>query len=219
MRIVEGVRGRVAMRMRAVDRASDYGVDRALGRAASDDALRRDRRAGRVPALHAACRLRGEDVNDRRRVRRVEGASGSPSRSPGTSRYEAAADRSRIRRGAGTHRDLVERVERRGARSRRARSATRSLRSLITLKALTYEPTGGIVAAPTTSLPEEIGGVRNWDYRYCWLRDATLDARGADPRAGYTEEAQAWRDWLLRAGRRRSRDRSRSCTGSAASGG
>jgi GH15 family glucan-1,4-alpha-glucosidase len=72
------------------------------------------------------------------------------------------------------------------------------VRSLITLKALTYAPSGGIVAAPTTSLPEQLGGPRNWDYRYCWIRDATytllvlLDA-------GYTEEAAAWRDWLLRA--------------------
>jgi GH15 family glucan-1,4-alpha-glucosidase len=71
-------------------------------------------------------------------------------------------------------------------------------RSLITLKALTYAPTGGIVAAPTTSLPEWIGGVRNWDYRYCWLRDATLTLL-AFLRAGYVEEAGAWRDWLLRA--------------------
>ncbi|GGX78766.1 glucoamylase [Streptomyces minutiscleroticus] len=72
------------------------------------------------------------------------------------------------------------------------------VRSLITLKALTFEPTGGIVAAPTTSLPEEIGGVRNWDYRYCWLRDSTLTL-GALLAAGYREEAAAWRDWLLRA--------------------
>ncbi|MCX5556640.1 glycoside hydrolase family 15 protein [Streptomyces sp. NBC_00038] len=72
------------------------------------------------------------------------------------------------------------------------------MRSLITLKALTYEPTGGIVAAPTTSLPEELGGVRNWDYRYCWLRDSTLTL-GALLSAGYHEEAEAWRDWLLRA--------------------
>ncbi|MGA4842781.1 glycoside hydrolase family 15 protein [Streptomyces sp. G45] len=72
------------------------------------------------------------------------------------------------------------------------------VRSLITLKALTYGPTGGIVAAPTTSLPEELGGVRNWDYRYCWLRDATLTL-GALLGAGYVEEAEAWRDWLLRA--------------------
>ncbi|MFF0586454.1 glycoside hydrolase family 15 protein [Streptomyces sp. NPDC003781] len=72
------------------------------------------------------------------------------------------------------------------------------VRSLITLKALTYQPTGGIVAAPTTSLPEEPGGVRNWDYRFCWLRDSTLTL-GALLSAGYLEEAEAWRDWLLRA--------------------
>ncbi|HXW05470.1 MAG TPA: glycoside hydrolase family 15 protein [Vicinamibacterales bacterium] len=72
------------------------------------------------------------------------------------------------------------------------------MRSLITLKALTYAPTGGIVAAATTSLPEWIGGVRNWDYRYCWLRDASFTLH-ALMRFGYVEEALAWRDWLLRA--------------------
>ena len=71
-------------------------------------------------------------------------------------------------------------------------------RSLITLKALTYAPTGGIVAAATTSLPEHLGGVRNWDYRYCWLRDATFTLL-AFRNLGYYEEAKAWRDWLLRA--------------------
>ncbi len=71
-------------------------------------------------------------------------------------------------------------------------------RSLITLKALTYEPTGGIAAAPTTSLPEQIGGPRNWDYRFCWLRDATLTLL-AFMNAGYYDEARRWRDWLLRA--------------------
>ena len=82
-------------------------------------------------------------------------------------------------KGAGRHADLVS-------------------RSLITLKALTYSPTGGIVAAPTASLPELIGGERNWDYRFCWLRDSTLTLL-ALMNAGYFEEAEAWRDWLLRA--------------------
>ncbi len=72
------------------------------------------------------------------------------------------------------------------------------VRSLITLKSLTYSPTGGIVAAPTTSLPEDLGGERNWDYRYCWLRDATVTLE-ALLRSGFTHEAREWREWLLRA--------------------
>lgn len=72
------------------------------------------------------------------------------------------------------------------------------MRSLITLKALTYGPTGGIVAAPTMSLPEQIGGVRNWDYRYCWLRDATFTLYALMV-GGYLEEARAWRQWLVNA--------------------
>lgn len=71
-------------------------------------------------------------------------------------------------------------------------------RSLMILKALSFEPTGGIVAAPTTSLPERIGGARNWDYRFCWLRDATLTLQALMD-AGYFDEARAWRDWLVRA--------------------
>ena len=72
------------------------------------------------------------------------------------------------------------------------------VRSLITLKALTFKPTGGVVAAPTTSLPEQLGGTRNWDYRFCWLRDATFTLCAMFA-GGYDDEAQAWRDWLLRA--------------------
>ena len=71
-------------------------------------------------------------------------------------------------------------------------------RSLITLKALTYRPSGGIVAAVTTSLPERIGGSRNWDYRYCWLRDTAFTLLVL-MQAGYVDEAMAWRQWLLRA--------------------
>jgi GH15 family glucan-1,4-alpha-glucosidase len=72
------------------------------------------------------------------------------------------------------------------------------MRSLITLKALTYKPTGGIIAAPTTSLPEILGGAKNWDYRFCWLRDATFTLL-ALMNSGYTEEASCWHGWLLRA--------------------
>ena len=72
------------------------------------------------------------------------------------------------------------------------------MRSLITLKALTYEPSGGLVAAATTSLPEQIGGVRNWDYRFCWLRDATFSLYALTV-GGYMDEARAWREWLIRA--------------------
>ena len=84
-----------------------------------------------------------------------------------------------------------------GAAPPRGRGARRS-RSLITLKALTYYPTGGIVAAPTTSLPEQPNGVRNWDYRYCWLRDSTFTLN-ALLHAGYHEEASSWLKWLSRA--------------------
>ncbi len=85
-----------------------------------------------------------------------------------------------------------------GDRSNGGRWEEAVSRSLMVLKALTYQPTGGIVAAPTTSLPEQIGGVRNWDYRYCWLRDATF-ALDALLESGFEDEAQAWRSWLLRA--------------------
>ena len=87
------------------------------------------------------------------------------------------------------------------------------MRSLITLKALTFGPTGGIVAAPTTSLPEKLGGARNWDYRFCWLRDATFTLL-ALMNSGYTEEASAWHNWLLARGSGRARRTCRSCTAS-----
>jgi GH15 family glucan-1,4-alpha-glucosidase len=87
----------------------------------------------------------------------------------------------------------------------RGRHAEAVRRSLLTLKALTYAPTGGVAAAATTSLPELIGGKRNWDYRFCWLRDAAFTL-GALVGGGYVDEAQAWRDWLLRAAAGRGAD-------------
>ena len=110
-------------------------------------------------------------------------------------RGSAAGDRSgtRAARDGGLLEQMVGTL-----RAVRANGTNAVMRSLITLKGLTYAPTGGIVAAATTSLPEEIGGVRNWDYRYCWLRDATFTLF-ALMSAGYLDEARAWREWLLRA--------------------
>ena len=108
-----------------------------------------------------------------------------------------AASRLDRGRGADRHRRVLDALDRPAAATTgRWQDAVR--RALITLKALTYAPTGGIVAAATTSLPEQLGGPRNWDYRYCWLRDATFTLQ-ALLGTGYVDEATAWREWLLRA--------------------
>ena len=99
--------------------------------------------------------------------------------------------------GGRRHRGVLGRVDVQGDATTGAGRA-RSRRSLVVLKALTFQPTGGIVAAATTSLPEQLGGPRNWDYRYCWLRDAALTLQ-ALLGAGFKAEAGKWRDWLLRA--------------------
>lgn len=192
VRIVEGVSGRVPMRMELALRF-DYGrsvpwvrrVDRRLHAVAGPDAV----------VLDTPVRTRGEGLCT---VAEFEVAAGErvpfvlewhPSHQPAgpsVDAVEAVAETFRWWEAwvgrcnyGGEWRDAV-------------------VRSLITLKALTYAPTGGIVAAATTSLPEQLGGVRNWDYRFCWLRDATFTLY-ALMSAGYRDEAQAWRDWLLRA--------------------
>jgi GH15 family glucan-1,4-alpha-glucosidase len=192
VRIVEGVRGSVKLRMEMALRF-DYGrtVPWVTG---TPDGVR----AVAGPALailHASVPVHGENLKTVadftvRKGQRVwftltYGASYEPD--PRQIDFQRALNDSlRIWRGwskrlnyKGKYRDAVE-------------------RSLITLKAMTFRPTGGIVAAVTTSLPESIGGVRNWDYRYCWLRDTTFTLL-ALMNAGYFEEATAWQDWLLRA--------------------
>jgi GH15 family glucan-1,4-alpha-glucosidase len=193
VRIVEGLRGTVPMRMELVVRFG-YGrtvpwarrqANGALGMVAGPDAV----------YLHTPVHTHGENL---RTVAEFEVREGERvpftlvwdeshrEPPPAPDPEEALAETVAYWRGWG------ERSTYGG------RWAAEVQRSLVTLKALTYGPTGGIVAAPTTSLPEDVGGVRNWDYRYCWLRDATFTLQSFMV-AGYTEEAAAWRDWLLRA--------------------
>ena len=192
VRIVEGVRGRVEMEMELVIRF-DYGdvvpwvrnVEGTLVAIAGPDAV----------ALRTPVELEGRDLRTHGSFTVAEGdrvpfvLTWFPSNEPLPTPVEpdVALD--------DTESYWQEWADRCTYYGRRHDAGHRSL---LTLKALTYAPTGGIVAAPTTSLPEALGGVRNWDYRYCWLRDATLTLL-ALLRAGYIEEARSWRDWLLRA--------------------
>jgi GH15 family glucan-1,4-alpha-glucosidase len=192
VRIVHGLRGRVSMRMQLIVRF-DYGCvvpwvrrrGRLLSAVAGPDAL----------ALHTPVETRGHDLTT---VAEFAIAAGETTPfmltwHPSHVRAPRALDpHAALRDTESWWRDWSSRAVYDG------RWREQVERSLIVLKALTYAPTGGIVAAPTTSLPEQLSGIRNWDYRYCWLRDATftLDALLT---AGYTQEARAWRDWLLRA--------------------
>jgi GH15 family glucan-1,4-alpha-glucosidase len=192
VRLVEGVSGRVRMRMELVIRF-DYGKivpwvrqrDGCLWAVAGPDAL----------VLKSAVPTRGEGLTT---VAEFEVAAGDrvpfvltwhPAHVEAPPGVEAA---SAIEETDAWWREWSGRYRPRGAWGDPVE------RSLITLKALTYGPTGGVVAAPTTSLPEDIGGVRNWDYRFCWLRDATLTLYSL-LQSGYVDEAREWRDWLLRA--------------------
>jgi GH15 family glucan-1,4-alpha-glucosidase len=192
VRVVEGVSGRVRMAMELVIRF-DYGrsvpwvrrVDGRLAAVAGPDAL----------VLDTPVPTHGEDL---RTVAEFEVGAGD--RIPFVLEWHAAHEVpgppiDAVEAVADTERWWAEWVGR-GRHEGEWRDAV--VRSLVALKALTYAPTGGIVAAATTSLPEQLGGVRNWDYRFCWLRDATFTLY-ALMTAGYRREAQAWRDWLLRA--------------------
>jgi GH15 family glucan-1,4-alpha-glucosidase len=193
MRIVEGLRGRVPMRMKLALRP-DYGSIVPWVEAASDgvvatagpDAFR----------LSTPLPLRVEDGAVGSEFVIVEGARErlvltwhlSYDDTPSVEDADSALARTEL-----WWREWSERCQYRGA------YRDQVLNSLIVLKALTSETTGAVIAAPTTSLPEEIGGVRNWDYRYCWLRDSVF-ALEALLKAGYTDEALAFRDYLLRVG-------------------
>ncbi|MBV8599583.1 MAG: glycoside hydrolase family 15 protein, partial [Actinobacteria bacterium] len=194
VRIVEGVRGTVEMRSELIVRF-DYGsivpwvrrVDNARVAVAGPDAL----------CFRAGARTRGED---RRTISTFTVSEGD--RVPFVLTWYPSHDEVPV---AIDPEEALRETDEfwrewTGACPIQLPSEWRDVmqRSLIVLKALTYEPTGGIVAAPTTSLPESIGGVRNWDYRYCWLRDATLTLMSLLV-AGFHDEAMAWRDWLLRA--------------------
>jgi GH15 family glucan-1,4-alpha-glucosidase len=192
VRIVEGVRGVVRMRMELALRF-DYGRTVPWVTAIEDGV--RAVAGPNLAILHASVPVHGENLTtvaefEMRRGKRVwftltHGRSYLPD--PKKISYRRALSD-------------TERIWKRWTSRFRFRSEHRQVveRSLITLKALTFRPTGGIVAAATCSLPEAIGGVRNWDYRYCWLRDTTFTLL-ALANAGYFDEAVAWQDWLLRA--------------------
>jgi GH15 family glucan-1,4-alpha-glucosidase len=193
VRIVRGVRGDVAMSMELVLRF-DYGHTVPWVTRLDDGALRAI--AGPdMAVLRTAAPLRGENLKTLSDFTIHEGESISfvLSYAPSTDDVSQSADPEQaLQETAGFWQDWAGRARLDGE------YASELERSLITLKALTYRRTGGIVAAPTTSLPESLSGQRNWDYRYCWLRDATFTLL-ALMNAGYYEEAHAWRDWLLRA--------------------
>jgi GH15 family glucan-1,4-alpha-glucosidase len=192
VRIVEGTRGRVPMRLDLVFRL-DYGSLVPWVRRTSDGI----RAIGGASALRlrTPIALRGERFHT---VSEFTVTAGQ--RVPFTLSWAASAAPDPAAVEPESAIETTERWWREWSQRCRYEGEWREavVRSLITLKALTYAPTGGLVAAATTSLPEKLGGVRNWDYRYCWLRDATFGLY-ALMTGGYVDEARAWRAWLLRA--------------------
>ncbi|MGE0222443.1 MAG: glycoside hydrolase family 15 protein [Acetobacteraceae bacterium] len=194
VRLVVGERGRVPIRMELVVRFG-YGALVPWVHRQEDGTLHAVAGPDQV-VLRTPAPLRGEDMKILSSFTVAEGEvvpfslTYAPSHEPAPDPVDpqVALEATEQFWAAWSGRARVEAGERRDA----------VMRSLITLKALTFAPTGGIVAAPTTSLPETLGGIRNWDYRFCWLRDATLSLL-ALMNAGFYDEAGAWRDWLLRA--------------------
>ncbi len=192
VRIVEGLRGALQMRMELVIRF-DYGsvvpwvrrCNGVLQATAGPDTLE----------LYTPIAVRGEDM---RTVAEFSVRAGE--RVPFTLNYRPSYEGSQSAIDPERALRSTQRSWRKWSKQSTAEGPWREaiVRSLITLKALTYKPTGGIVAAPTTSLPEQPAGVRNWDYRYCWLRDATFTLN-VMLLAGYKEEAKSWLEWLSRA--------------------
>ncbi|HTM32488.1 MAG TPA: glycoside hydrolase family 15 protein [Vicinamibacterales bacterium] len=193
VRIVRGERGRVRLRMELTLRF-DYGRTVPWVTRMSDGALRAIAGPDLV-VLHTSVPLRGEDLKT---VADFEVAAGESATFVLTHGLSYHPPPKPIEPQGAL--DATEKFWTKWASRNESSGEFADVvgRSLMTLKALTYAPTGGVVAAPTTSLPESLGGSRNWDYRFCWLRDATLTLLSL-MNAGYYDEARAWRDWLLRA--------------------
>lgn len=193
LRLVRGVRGRVPMRLQFIVRF-DYGTIIPWVSRLDDGRLQAIAGPDRV-VLSAPVELRGEDL---RTIADFEVAEGEEVPFALTWSFSFLDLPPEIDV-ASSIQDVTRSWEQWSAsHTPKGAYSDAVLRSLITLKALTHHLSGGIIAAATTSLPEEIGGVRNWDYRYCWLRDSTFTLY-ALMEAGFIEEAKAWRDWLLRA--------------------
>jgi GH15 family glucan-1,4-alpha-glucosidase len=191
-RIVQGIRGKVSMRM-DLSLRFDYGQTIPWVTHIRDGV--RAVAGPNLAVLHASVPVRGENLTTVAEFTVGRGERVSFSLTYGRS-YEEAPRKINPEKALKIAEQFWRRWSRRLKHQGRYREAIE--RSLITLKALTFRPTGGIVAAATTSLPEAIGGVRNWDYRFCWLRDTTFTLL-ALANGGYFDEALAWQDWLLRA--------------------